>query len=114
MRGSIVGWSSLVVAVLGAAPALATHHEKAHHSKTPAHHAVATRHVSPAKHGGSSKHASHHRDTARTPSRTSNAPSGATSVPGGGIKLYCGPGKNPLMIRKMTQGSGTTVTVICR
>jgi PAB1-binding protein PBP1 len=42
------------------------------------------------------------------------APGGATAVPAGGIKLYCAPGKNPLLVRKATQGAGTTVTAICR
>lgn len=108
MRGSIVGWGGLTIALLGAAPALATHHSATshktthhgttHHGKAATHHTVAT------------KHTARHAETGRKQS----APSGATSIPGGGLKVYCGPGKNPLMIRKMTQGNGTTVTVVCR
>ncbi|USI71722.1 hypothetical protein [Sphingomonas morindae] len=41
-------------------------------------------------------------------------PGGTMSVPGSGLKVYCPAGKNPLMVRKMTQGAGTTVTVVCR
>ena len=75
-----------------------------------AHRHPAAKH--PAKHRPSpAKHADQHRHGhAGKPS----SPTGATSVPASGIKLFCGPRKTPLMVRKMTQGNGTTVTVICR
>jgi hypothetical protein len=36
------------------------------------------------------------------------------AVPAGGMKLQCPPARNPLLVRKMTQGNGTTVTIVCR
>lgn len=108
MRTSIVGLGSLAALLLGAAPALATHHETPHHAK--AHHAKTTTH-----HSAAAKHVTHHgKPPSKAAVHKSAAPSGSTTVPSGGIKLYCGPGKAPLMVRKMTQGAGTTVTVICR
>ncbi|WBO20868.1 hypothetical protein [Sphingomonas abietis] len=108
MRILIVGWGALAALSLGAGPALATHHGKTHHAKAPAHHAAAATHGS--HHGKASRKATTHKPALAK----SAASSGATTVPSGGIKLFCGPGKGPLMVRKMTQGSGTTVTVICR
>ena len=111
MRGSRIGWGAVVAACVAAAPAGATHH-KAHAKET--HQAKATHHTAVEHHAKASAH--HGKDTHHA-SREERKPAtmaGATSVPAGGIKLYCGPGRSPLMIRKMTQGSGTTVTVICR
>lgn len=107
MRGSRIGWGVAVAACVVAAPAGATHH-KAHAKET--HHARATHHAT-AHHGKDARHAAH---APRKEERKPAGAAGATNVPAGGIKLYCGPGKAPLMVRKMTQGSGTTVTVICR
>ncbi|PXA85365.1 hypothetical protein DMC47_37630 [Nostoc sp. 3335mG] len=106
-----------------AAPASATHHKTSHGKTT--HHETAhhkTSHHETDRHKASSRHASsahhgkdtHHADRARHDERKPASAAGTTSVPAGGIKLYCGPGKSPLMVRKMTQGNGTTVTVVCR
>ena len=92
MRGSVIGLGRLAAALLAAGPAFA-----AHHGKPPVHH-------------GGSGHAEHRARHAAVPS----APKGATAIPASGIRLFCGPGRSPLMVRKMTQGRGTTVTVICR
>ena len=90
-----------------AGTALAAHH----HSSTQHHHSPAKYHMASEKHhAASAKHDAHRHDRPARPS----SPPGAANVPAGGIKLYCGPGKSPLMVRKMTQGNGTTVTVICR
>lgn len=109
MRGSRIGWSAVVAACVVAAPAGATHHKahakEAHHAKATSHHATA--HHATAHRGKDAHHAAHEE-------RKPTGAAGATNVPAGGIKLYCGPGRAPLMVRKMTQGSGTTVTVICR
>jgi hypothetical protein len=117
MRGSRIGWGAVAAACVVVAPAGATHH-KAHAKET--HHARATHHAAtehhaktPAHHGKDARHGKDTRHAARE-ERKPAAVAGATSVPAGGIKLYCGPGRSPLMVRKMTQGSGTTVTVICR
>jgi len=101
-----------MAACVAAAPAGATHHKahakETHHAKA-THHATASHHAT-AHHGKETRHTTHAAREERKPA----AVAGATSVPAGGIKLYCGPGRSPLMVRKMTQGSGTTVTVICR
>jgi hypothetical protein len=108
-----MGWGAVAAACVMAGPAGATHHRTAH-ANAPAHHET-SHHDAPAHHaaahrGNETHHAAH-------TSRSEHQPSviaGGTTVPAGGIKLYCGPGKSPLMVRKMTQGTGTTVTVICR
>jgi hypothetical protein len=86
------------VALLGCAALAMPAGVSAHHS-TRSHHqaAKASKHhaAKPAKH-----------DAAK--------PAGVTTVPASGIKLYCAAGRNPLLIRKFTQGAGTTVTVVCR
>jgi hypothetical protein len=84
--------------VAATAPATASvHHRPTHRTAHAAHRPVKPKHhaTKPAA----------HRDA---------APPGATHVPGSGIKLYCAGRSNPLLIRKSTQGSGTTVTVVCR
>jgi hypothetical protein len=111
MRGSRIGWGAVVAACVVAAPAGATHH-KAHAKET--HHARATHHAKPEHHAKATAHRGKDTHHASREARKPAAVAGATSVPAGGIKLYCGPGRSPLMVRKMTQGSGTTVTVICR
>ena len=106
-----------MAACVAAAPAGATHHKahakETHHAKA-THHATASHHAtahhSTAHHGKETRHTAHAAREERKPAVVACA----TSVPAGGIKLYCGPGRSPLMVRKMTQGSGTTVTVICR
>ena len=100
MRGSRWGLGAVAAACAMAAPAGATHH-KAH--SAPAHHKAEPKHPD-----------SRHKPPAHHDAPRPAVAAGATSVPAGGIKLYCGPGKAPLMVRKMTQGAGTTVTVICR
>lgn len=87
--------STFLAALVGlaasyAAPAAAARHHTARH----AHHAATSR---------------PRRETAKPPA----APRGITAVPAGGLKVYCAR-RNPLLVRKMTQGAGTTVTVICR
>jgi hypothetical protein len=73
------------------------------HHKTPEHHTTK-----------STAKTRHDTKTHETKPAPASAAHGATTIPAGGLKVYCGPGKNPLMVRKMTQGAGTTVTVICR
>ena len=100
---------SLVMAlvfVAGSSPAVASvHHHTVHHAvhHTVHHSAGASRHSAKRPHHATRPIA--HRDA---------TPSGVTHVLGGGIKLYCAGRSNPLLIRKSTQGAGTTVTVVCR
>jgi hypothetical protein len=116
MRGSIIGMGIASIACLAAGPAAATHHASSHHKATSAHHAsgdhASSHHATKTAHHATSsdRHASHR----HAEEHKASTPSGATAVPAGGIKLYCGTGRSPLMVRKMTQGAGTTVTVICR
>jgi len=118
MRGSWIGWGAIVMACVVAGPAGATHHKTAHakptHHETTrhesSHHKASAHHATSTHHGKETRHASPAPHEERKPA----VAAGATSVPAGGIKLFCGPGKSPLMVRKMTQGAGTTVTVICR
>lgn len=108
---------ALLVAAAGASPALAAHHRHAEHHRTERHRQSSARHHATAKHGkaASAKHEKASRGKkGHTATAAPAAPKGVTNIPGGGMKLYCGPGKNPLLVRKMTQGAGTTVTVICR
>jgi len=119
MRGSRIGWGVIVAACVVAGPAGATHHKTTHarpaHHET-SHHTASTHHGTSSHRGTSSHHGKdkRHASPARHEDRKPAAAAGATSVPAGGIKLFCGPGKSPLMVRKMTQGAGTSVTVICR
>ncbi|WP_298690946.1 hypothetical protein [uncultured Sphingomonas sp.] len=77
---------------------------------TPA--AAHTRHHSAPHHRTSETRGSRH---AKKPvEHHSAAPSGVTAVPAGGLKIYCPARKTPLLIRKSTQGAGTTVTAVCR
>lgn len=106
--GTLIGVLALV---MGAAPVSASVHHHApvrhHTAKRPA---AETRHrAKPARHGSKP---SHHHET--SVAHRDAAPSGATRVPAGGIKLFCGARSNPLLIRKSTQGAGTTVTMVCR
>ena len=101
--------------VAGPSPAAASSHHHTTHKAT-AHHAAArhgtSHHAAKAAHGHPKPA---HRATRQASSeRRDAAPSGVTRVPGGGIKLYCAGRSNPLLIRKSTQGAGTTVTVVCR
>jgi hypothetical protein len=107
MRRLTIGWGSVLVACGVAGPAGAVHHRSTHHSST--HHAAS--HHESAHHKASS---AHHASPKHRDDRKPAAAAGATTVPASGIKLFCGPGRSPLMVRKMTQGAGTTVTVICR
>lgn len=115
-----------VWATMAAAPAIATTHH--HHASHTTHHGAAKSKSSASSHHGKSSHAaksahaksSHgksvHADKkhgAGTPARAP-APGGAISVGSGGTKLFCAGRASPLLVRKATQGSGTTVTVICR
>ena len=98
---------ALVVATAGAPSLAATHRHAVHHDTRP--------HPAKTRHGGTAKHpvtSSHHHAT-RPAARHDAAPSGATRVPAGGIKLFCPARANPLLIRKSTQGAGTTVTLVC-
>jgi hypothetical protein len=103
---------ALIVALaLSAAPAAASVH---HHAKHPA----ASSAHRPAQHSRHASKTAHHRAKPAhrdaRPAHRDAAPSGASRVPPGGIKLFCGARSNPLLIRKSTQGAGTTVTVVCR
>lgn len=91
---------ALVLALAaGSSAALAsTHHRTTHHRATAQHRS------SKPVHHGKAKPAKPH-DT---------KPAGVTGIPAGGIKLFCPAHRNPLLIRKSTQGAGTTVTVVCR
>lgn len=115
MQVSKAGWGVVLAACALAAPAGATHRKVDHHAAkhqtaAPAHHGKSHHEAKPAHHGRADRHASRKAIEPRKPAGAG----GATSVPAGGIRLYCGPGRSPLMVRKMTQGAGTTVTVICR
>lgn len=68
--------------------------------------AAATRHHAPSR-------ATHAR-SAESSRHADDAHKGAQTVPAGGIRLFCPARRNPLLVRKMTQGAGTTVTVVCR
>ena len=94
MRESIIALSAVAAAVASVAPTVAS----VRHKTSSTHHMA------------SIKHAMRRHDESRKPSTSS----GARAVPAGGIKLSCDPGKSPLMVRKMTQGAGTIVTVVCR
>jgi hypothetical protein len=87
----------LGLVLAAATPVAAASH---HHHASSSHKAKTNK---SAKH--STKPATHHADA---------APKGVIPVPAAGVKLSCGAGRNPLLVRKMTQGAGTTVTVICR
>jgi hypothetical protein len=109
MRGWVIGLGVAAAALVGNAATAHTHHGRhAHHGSSPARH-LPSHHSSarhPAKDEGRKGHA--------RPARPEPAGFNVTTVPGAGMKLRCAPGRSPLLIRKMTQGSGTTVTVICR
>jgi hypothetical protein len=109
MRGSIIGMGIVSAVSLAAAPVGATH-RTTHHASSSAHHVKSHHAAKPSHHPKPDSRASRQRPSGHETS----APSGTTAVPTGGIKLYCGTGHSPLMVRKMTQGAGTTVTVICR
>jgi hypothetical protein len=97
-----------------------------HHGHSTAHKTGRTSHTSKTSHASrtsrsktsksqSGRKTAHGKRTAKSPAKpASRAPGGTMTVPGGGLKVYCAAGKNPLMVRKMTQGAGTTVTVLCR
>lgn len=87
-----------------------THHRTARThkpGKSAAHHKAG--HHEPKSHG-----AGRHANQSKPVEHHAAAPAGASSVPGSGLKLFCPARKNPLLIRKATQGAGTTVTVVCR
>jgi hypothetical protein len=73
---------------------------------------ASTHHGSSAHHHQAAKTARRH--AAKSTRHDAAKPAGVTTVPASGIKLYCAAGRNPLLIRKFTQGAGTTVTVVCR
>jgi hypothetical protein len=110
---------ALLVPATGAAAR--THHRTAsthHKAGKSAAHRKASHHGS--KSHETKSHETRNRETDRHKTRSkpvehhAAAPAGASSVPGPGLKLFCPPHKNPLLIRKATQGAGTTVTVVCR
>lgn len=94
---------ALTLVTAGSPAVASTHHRAVHHGTATHHHAAATHH--PAK-------SSRHHAAKPAPHRDA-APSGATRVPAGGIKLFCPARSNPLLVRKSTQGAGTTVTLVC-
>jgi hypothetical protein len=101
MRCFFRSMAALITAatVIAATPAAASRHRRARtHSHTRAEHhrraAITRRHAVAVR-------------------RDKTMPAGVTTVPAGGLKVYC-PARSPLLIRKATQGGGTTVTVICR
>jgi hypothetical protein len=106
--------------IAGATPGLAsthhraTHHRTTHHRSTrpdTAHHRASSQHRPSGRHRPTPS-AHHHAD--KPDAHRDDKPAGVTGVPGGGIKLFCPAHRNPLLIRKSTQGAGTTVTVVCR
>ena len=108
-RPALAGLATL--ALLGAAT-VAPAHVRHQSTRSSTHHAThATTHHATEKRRVAARH--DHRAT-RLVAHRDAAPSGATSVPAGGLKVYCPARKGPLMIRKATQGAGTTVTVVCR
>jgi hypothetical protein len=74
------------------------------------HHAIPKRHIAHVRGKSHVKPAS----ARKRPTAARVAPHGVTLIPAGGVKLQCPPRRNPLLVRKMTQGNGTTVTVVCR
>jgi len=98
---------ALMVTTAGAPSFAATHRHAVHHETR--HHAARTHHGQPAKRPVTASH----RHVAKPAARRDAAPAGATRVPAGGIKLFCPARANPLLIRKSTQGAGTTVTLVC-
>ncbi len=101
--------------IAGATPGLAsTHHRTTHHRSThpdTAHRRASSQHRPSGRHR-STPSAHHHAD--KRDAHRDDKPAGVTGVPGSGIKLFCPAHRNPLLIRKSTQGAGTTVTVVCR
>jgi len=93
-----------------------THHRTAsthHKASKPAGHHEASHHGSKSHEAGGHK-SGRHATKSKPVEHHATAPAGASSVPGSGLKLFCPARKNPLLIRKATQGAGTTVTVVCR
>jgi hypothetical protein len=82
---------------------LPSHHATTHHAST--HHATG-HHATESRHTGKAEH--------DKPAHDAAAPAGVTRVPAGGLKTYCPGRSSQMLVRKMTQGNGTTVTVICR
>lgn len=93
-----------VVAMMGAAVVVAGNAQAAHPFPASKHHAPSRHHNSSTKHASSTKKRQHEAASSH----------GVTAIPSSGVKLYCPAHKSPLLVRKSTQGSGTTVTVICR
>lgn len=107
---------------LATAPAQAATHHKGHTSSTHHGHSKSTKSHG-ASHHAQSSHASKstHGKSARAgkapeskKAQAAGAPGGAITVGSGGTKLFCAGRASPLLVRKATQGNGTTVTVICR
>lgn len=113
-----------VWATLATTPAIAaTHHHNqhaTHHASHAAHHAAPSRHASKTPHHAASHTDKTHAGKTHGASKTHGsgklaaAPGGAIPVGSGGTRLFCAGHASPLLVRKATQGSGTTVTVICR
>lgn len=105
-------WTALGLLVAGACAIAVADAASAHsRSRKTERHRV-ERHR--AEHHGHDRHRLSKASRDRKPAHTRVAvPGGVTMIPAGGLKVYCA-ARSPLMIRKMTQGSGTTVTVICR
>ncbi len=102
----------------GAAPATASTHHHADRRHEIRHRETRHRetgHRETGHHGGARHRttSSRHRTT-KAADRHDAKPSGVAGIPAGGIKLFCPAHRNPLLIRKSTQGAGTTVTVVCR
>jgi len=104
---------ALALASVGGPAIAATHHrhETRHHA-TVHHHTSRHATAHQTDRGGAHRGTPAHRSAKAAPHGDA-APSGAARVPTGGIKLFCPARSNPLLIRKSTQGAGTTVTLVC-
>jgi hypothetical protein len=110
--------------VLATAPVKATTHHKSHSSSSVHHgstktakHATSASHHGKSSHTSSSKHSTSSHGSKKVDVKkphAASAPGGAITVGAGGTKLFCAGRASPLLVRKATQGNGTTVTVICR
>ena len=108
------------LAALATAPVQAATHHKSHSSSSSHHnsskstkHGSASHHAK-SSHGAKSTHGKTGHDSKKPDAKKPSAPGGTITVGSGGTKLFCAGRASPLLVRKATQGNGTTVMVICR
>jgi hypothetical protein len=113
----IVSFAALSL-ILTAPVAARTHHHETSATHHGTHHGAKGKTSSHATKHGTAKHgtakAAKHGKKAEKKAEANPAPKGVTSVPAGGLKVYCAAARKPLLVRQFTQGSGTTVTVLCK